>query len=311
MQRLLSPRHGTTQHCPLHRIDRRGLVSLKVLNVLKRLPWYPVMVDHCVPQAMGQCVSHSDRMQDLMIRSLCWQGRLELTPPRPDAPPRDQAMLPADNLSRIVPYAPPTPGPRTEADPQAPWMWVEENPGAERIAELVSANGPVTLTMAEALGPAQGAHIYDKHHALVVLHTFRHKGRPVAIAVDGNNLQQNELMDRLRDHADRLGLTAEELSVGEYQGAQRHLPPHLDINQLGLRLIDLESMTQASRAKRAARPTGAGDFPDTVRWATNARVIGNPFPPDVEDALQALCDASPNLIERPGDPAPASIRLDE
>jgi hypothetical protein len=310
MQRLLSPRHPISHKGFPHRVDRRGLVPRNVLDALKRLPWYPVVVDHCIPQPWGKCISHSDRMQDLMIRSLCWRGLLDLTP-QAGGGPRDPATLPTDNLGRIAPYASPTPCPQAEALPQPPWMWIEEDPSAERIVELVKAHGPATLTMAEALGPSQGAHIYDEHHALVVLHTFRHKGRPVAIAVDGNNLQDNELMDRLREQAHRLGLTAEELSVGEYQDTQRHLPPHLDINQLGLRLIDLESMAQASSAKRASRSTTAAGFPNTVRWATNARVIGNPFPPDVEDALLALCDASPDLIERPGDPAPASIRLDE
>ncbi|WP_322469000.1 hypothetical protein SOM08_11835 [Hydrogenophaga sp. SNF1] len=285
MQRLTPSGTGlfstgrTTHTGSLHRASRRHLVPPEVLGVLRRMPWFPQAVARYRFQAFADCLAHSERLQEALIRDLC-----------------------ADQLMALEPAAdgPDTLDTRTE-----------EDPGAERIAGL-GVHGPLSLTMAHALGPGQGGRLYRDHHGFVVLFTVCYEGRPIAVAMDGNDLQQNEVMDHVRAYTDRHDLACEDLQAAEFRDVQRALPGPLDIAQLCFRLIDLDSLVKASRAKhqatrllpptglasRGAGVPGPGRHANMVRWVANAQLRRPPLPADGEDALFALFRRSPELIER-------------
>lgn len=324
MYRMTSPRSShrinaraaDTTSAP--RTHLRTLVSTKAMSVLRQLPWVKAAADRYLLQPPAQCVDHTDRLQDLLIRSLCTQGHLQLTPAPDEAAGGAAHLAEGDERWRVRPYAAPTPYPSTEDDRLAPRIEVKHHPDAAFIADLIATHGPVTITPHGALPPDQGGDVYTEHHALLVLHTFMHGGRHIAVVLDANNRQQNEIMDAVRQHATNLGLRAEDLSVSELSDAQRLLPAHLQIDQLPFRLIDLDGLLEASARKHAegrqtphsGTPSSHRPFPDTVRWVSNARVIGNPLPPAAADALHALCD-EPGAVERFDEVAPSSIRRDE
>lgn len=324
MYRMTSPRSShrgnaraaDTTAAP--RTHLRTLVSTKAMTVLRQLPWVTAAADRYLLQPPAQCVDHTDRLQDLLIRSLCTQGHLQLTPAPDEAAGDGAPLAKGDERWRIRPYAAPTPYPCTEDDRLAPRIAVKRHPDAAFIANLIATHGPVTITPHGALPPDQGGEDYAEHHALLVLQTFMHGGRHIAVVLDGNNRQQNEIMDAVRQHAAELGLQAEDLSVSELRDAQRLLPAHLQIDQLPFRLIDLDSLLEASARRHVERAQATGSstrlakepFPDTVRWVSNARVVANPLPPAAADALHALCD-EPGAVERFDDVAPSSIRRDE
>ncbi len=324
MYRITSPRPShrinarAADTTPAPRTHVRTLVSTKTMSVLRQLPWVKAAADRYLLQPPAQCVDHTDRLQDLLIRSLCTQGHLQLTPSPDEAAGGAAPLEEGDERWRIRPYAAPTPFPCTEDDRLAPRVEVKRHPDAAFIADLIATHGPVTITPHGALAPDQGGEDYTEHHALLVLQTFMHGGRHIAVVLDGNNRQQNEIMDAVRQHAADLGLRAEDLSVSELRDAQRLLPAHLQIDQLPFRLIDLDGLLEVSARQHADRnqATGSGTpsakqpYPDTVRWVSNARVVGNPLPPAAADALHALCD-EPGAVERFDDVAPSSIRRDE
>lgn len=324
MYRLTSPRSShrvnarTADASPPIRTHLRTLVSTKALTVLRRLPWVKAAGDRYLLQPPAQCVDHTDRLQDLLIRSLCTQGQLQLTPAADEAAGGAAHLAEGDERWRIRPYVAPTPFPHIEDDRPAPRIAVKRQPDATFIADLIANHGPVTITPHGALAPGQGGDAYAEHHALLVLQTFMHGGRHIAVVLDANNLQQNEIMDAVRQHASDLGLSAEDLSVSELKDAERLLPAHLQIDQLPFRLIDLDGLLDASARKHAesnqapahGKPSSKARFPDTVRWVSNARVVVDPLPAEAADALHALCD-EPGAIERFDDVAPSSIRRDE
>lgn len=303
MHRLLTS-HGSGRHFtappkashPIHRIAQRPFVSPEVLRVLRLLPWFPLVFDHYAFQPFGKCEDHSDALQERLVRCLGEQHLIDVTPVHP------LALAPAPAPRRQEQTLARAPFHSAQARPWTLEFQTEEHPSAERVAELAHAHGPLSLTMARALGPNQGEHLYNRHHALVALFIFLFEGEPIAVASDGNDLQQNEAMLWVHAYADRHDLGLDELTASHRQAIQRELPGHLHMAQLCFRLIGLRSLIRASRLKYLARCQAAtpsqAPSPNTVRWVANARVTFNPAPPQVETALQTLCRRSPQIIER-------------
>jgi len=284
MQRLMSSlgslHRGPKKSASLPSVAQRHFVSPEILRVLRRMPWFPQAFAGYRFQPFAHCLDHSERLQEDLIDSLCTHRLVALESSAPGSGPLDA---------------------RTQ-----------EDPSAERIAELAKAHGPLSVVMAHALGPGQGGRLYEDHHAFVVLFTFLHEGRPIAVAMDGNDLQQNEVMDHVHHYTDHYDLACEDLRTAELLDIQAQLPDRLHVAQLCFRLIDLMSLVEASRAKREATrhlpPTGvpatASNAPgpsrhtNRVRWVANAQVRCLPLPREVEEALIALCKRSPEVIER-------------
>lgn len=293
----------------VHHTARRHFVSPEVLRVLRQLPWFPAVVDRYAFQPFVKCEAHSDALQEQLVHCLHEQHLIDLVPTD------SQALVPTPGTrgqERALAHLPFSPA---QAMPGALTFQTQEDPGTERIAELAQTHGPLSLTMARALGPNQGERLYHRHHAMVVLFCFFFEGEPMAVVSDGNDLQQNEVMDWVHAYADRHDLGLEELTASHRQAIRRELPGHLDMAQLCFRLIELRSMVRASRLKYLARnqagAPGPKPSPNLVRWVANARVRFNPLPPPLESALQTLCRQSPQVIERFNEARPGPINRDE
>ncbi len=295
---VLSPRSRPSTPQSLHQDRNRSIVSMPTLQALKRMPWFPVAVSAFRIQEQGACVDNAESTQEQLLTDLYRRNQIDAQLPVPDGKVAQtvQRLQQKTGLGK----------PRYE-----PTMQTMLDPGAEDIARLVKEHGPVSVSMASALGPQQGAETYTSHHAMVVLCTFQHEGRHVAVVLDGNDLQSNPLMVKARAYAEQHGIPLEGLTALDFLNIQNELDDDKDIAQLPFRLIDLDTVVSNSRAKQKAfedyqrqggTPGDPGEplpvtHPNSVRWASDATVKTDPLPPQALAELEAVCRAHPNLIE--------------
>lgn len=293
-----SPRLQQTDTVTPHIRSERAIVSMPVLKAIKRMPWFPVAFSNFRFQTGGECVANAESTQERMVDDLYRRNQIAADLPQPEG-----------NVARQLQRLQLATGigkPRYQ-----PTMQTMLDPGAEDIARLVREHGPVCITMACALGRNQGADKYIGHHALTVLCTFPFEGRTIALCLDGNDLQSGPLMDKLRAHADRLGVALDALTLLDLLNFQAELGDDEHAAQLIFRMFDLDSMVSASRAKQktfenyqsqGGVPGDPGEplpvtWPNAVRWARDAHVTKEPLPREALEELEAICRATPRIIE--------------
>lgn len=125
--------------------------------------------------------------------------------------------------------------------------------------------------------------------------------------MNGDLHQDNALMDKLRAWLKAQGETRapDWLNAGDFAAFNETLADGSRVQQLFLRLVDLDGMVAAANAKPlAARLRAADDDrvlpdrPNMVQYDRNARVETPLLPDKVQRALGRAIDADPTLVER-------------
>lgn len=187
----------------------------------------------------------------------------------------------------------------------------------EDLLKVNAKFGPLVLTLFKALQPDQGADIYTRHHCVVLLCSFEHKGKKLGLLLDGNDLQCNPVMVRLQQWLKDEGkgrrladLSSKELTqIGRSWASASNNEP--DLHQTAFRLVDLEHMVQRSQADKTTQPTprwwewliGTPTQTD-MRWATYYMGLQPPMSAEAIEELKSLIDENPSLVEPVMPPEP-------
>lgn len=181
---------------------------------------------------------------------------------------------------------------------------------AQDLLRFNAGCGPLVLTLFKALPPDQGSEVYSRHHCVVLLASFKHRDRCLGLLLDGNDLQSNPAVERLRQWLREEGrgrqlqdLCSEELlQIGKDWAEQGN--PETELHQTAFRLVDLDQLIRLSRAEEAKQPpAGWWDWlldktPRTqMRWAKCFKSHAPAISPETLDELKALIDQHPDLVE--------------
>ncbi|GEM_PF-5481551 len=195
-----------------------------------------------------------------------------------------------------------------ESPNESSCQWPIESAGA--LLKVNAECGPLVLTLFRALAADQGADVYLRQHCVVLLTSFRHRERDLGLLLDGNDLQNNPVMDHLREWLRNEGrgrsvgdLTSEELiQIGRTWAHQTGNKPEL--HQSAFRLVDLGELIRRSRAEDAHQsPAGwwewlMGNAPRTqMRWAKYYKCHKPCLSDQALCELKALVDQNPQLVE--------------
>ena len=270
----------------------RRYVSWSVLRILKRSPWAAALVRNFQFQTPGECVANSENMQQNILRALHSQGRIDIA-----------ANGNADGglLQRLQQMFGATKAPELDRE-------YRHDPTVDDIIDMVEQHGPCVLSLARMLPADQGGTQYAGHHAVLVIGTFKAEGRNWAVALDGNDLQSNPLMERVRAHADKYhdghleAITEGDLSA--IQTEMKQAGESWDSQQTVYSLIDLdESVSKADRAYRAYKidlimNNGCSDlapitFPNSICVPTNTTVKGGSMPEAMKQELARVVGSQP------------------
>ena len=274
-----------------------------VLRVLQRSPWAAALAHNYRFQSPGECVANSEGMQENILGTLHGQRQIEIA-----GNDIGEGLL--QQLQR-----------RLGLD-KAPELDREyrHDPTVEDIVETVELHGPCVLNLARILPADQGGTQYAGHHAILVIGTFEAEGRRWAVALDGNDLQNNPVMEQVRAYADKYyagnldKITVSDLSAIQTQMERAGKPG--DAGQLIYSLINLDSAVEKARqAYRAymldlAKTGGYSDlppitFPNSICVPTNTTVKGESMPEAMKRDLarlvgsRSLESSSPLKVQAP------------
>ncbi len=275
----------------LTRQQTRGFVEWPLFQILEQFPWAPTLAQHYRLQLPGDCVSNSLEMQALVLHDLHRLRQVEIAS-RTEAP---SGML--AQLKLLLGIKPP------DLDRE-----YRVNPTVADIVDLMGRHGPGVLVLARLLPADQGGIKYAGHHAVLASWTFEVGGQHWAVALDGNDLQNNPIMMKVRAHADTYCDGALEKITYDHLAAIRMEMKMAgefgDPGQLVYSLINLnETVRMADNALRAYRADllrngGYSDlppinFPNAICVATNATLTRPSMPNEMKSDLERLVASRP------------------
>lgn len=270
----------------------RQFVNRPVLNVLRRSPWAETLVHNYQFQSPGECVSNSEVMQAHILHALHRRHQIEIAG---SSDPSGGLLHRLEQMLGSIK----TP----ELDRE-----YRHDPTVEDIVHLVEQHGPCVLALARMLASDQGGAQYAGHHAVLVIGTFLVDGRNWALVLDGNDLQNNPIMERVRAYADKYHdghlerMTEGDLSVVQMEMDRAGEPR--DSDQLVYSFIDLDkAVPEADKAYRAYRRDlamngGRSDlppitFPNSICVATNTTVKAAAMPEPMKRELARIVASQP------------------
>ena len=287
---LSGPARGNRVNHKTTMMHTRQFVDFAVLKLLEQTCVGRASIDAFRFQESAQCTFNAAGMREHVTGSLL-DGRA-MTKDASKMVQVDQSLL-----YRLLVGTPQTHGRR-----------ILEHPSVADIVELNRRQGPVTLTMQKLIQPGQGDDQYPVHHAAVLIATLMHEGRHVGVLVDGNNLQSNDAMTEveryLRENGDRRELF--DLKQHDFKCINAAInrdrqDRNLDVMQLGFRLVDLDSVVEASAKKfvmlRELDPYHEW-MSNSVGFDVSLELQGDPLPTAAADELLALMKENPSMIER-------------
>lgn len=189
-------------------------------------------------------------------------------------------------------------------------MTIEVSSDSKAVHALSAQKGPMQLVSQSSLAPDQGGAVYQGFHATVLLASVMHKGRPVGLLLDGNDLQSNPVMQALKAWQARSNdsRALHQLTAADFQ-AFNQAHPDMDLHQAAFRVVDLGDLLAASHARTVAvqrlsfeesNPFVSVNHHETT--TLNGVPYTEPVAPlvsqDAGRALQAALEAEPGQIER-------------
>ena len=281
----------------LTRQQTRGFVDGALFRILEQCPWGPTLAQNYQLQLPGDCVSNAMDMQKRLLDDLHRQGQLEIAS-RTDNPSRLLVQL-----KQLFGIEPP------ELDRE-----YRVNPTVADIVDLIEQHGPGVLVLARLLPADQGGTQYAGHHAVLAICTFEAGGQHWAVALDGNDLQNNPIMIRVRAYADRYrNGELEQITNGDLAAIRMEMKmagEFGDPGQLVYSLINLdEAVRTADAACRAYRTDlfrNGGysyltpiNFPNSICVATNATLTGQSMPDEMKYELARHVTSQPRHSTSP------------
>ncbi len=213
--------------CTAGDTPRRGYVSPRVLEVLANTPVGRASLKAFQFQPFALCDSHSRVLTRRVVAGLATQGTV-----------KSSALT---YLRRTLGFEPTPTDSKLHLD-------------ATDVRQLIARRGPVQLVSHRGLQPGQGDDTYRGFHAVVALAAFDHGGRTIGLLLDGNDLQTNPVMSKLKSaqakgeiSGDLDDLDSDQLHALDSKWRQEG-PDAPRLFQSAFRLVDLQEMLDASSA---------------------------------------------------------------
>lgn len=275
----------------LTRQQTRGFVNWSLFQILQQCPWAPTLAQHYQFQLPGACVSNSLEMQAHVLHDLHRQGQVEIASGT-DAPTGLLAQL-----RRLSGIKPPELGREYRV-----------NPTVADIVDLLEQHGPGVLVLARMLPADQGGIRYAGHHAVLAICTFEAGGQHWAVALDGNDLQNNPVMMRVRAYADKYRDGAlEKITNDDLTDIRTEMKLAGEVGDPGQLVYSLINLDEAVRtADNACRDYWADvwangrysalhqiTFPNGVYFAPKATLKRQPMPDEMKRELAGLVTSRP------------------
>lgn len=244
----------------------RSYISPRVLEILRHTPAGRAGLQAFQFQAVGMCHPNTARMTVRAVEVLVAGGDAH----RNRLVAYLARMLPNLGLAEMNPPVTPS-----------------------SLANMNRRHGPLQLVTHHGLQPGQGDDAYRDFHAVVKLAGFEHRGRQVALLLDGNDRQSNPATQALRDW---MRASDDRRDLGQLDNAQLqaldacmrdHHREQPSVFQAAFRLVDLEQMVAASLV--TGPPQANGD--------PGLKVLRPLLPAAAVDALREAVDEDPKLVE--------------
>jgi len=282
-------------------MHKRAIVNSDTLRLLKRTPVGVASIEAFKIQTPGDCFYNSLGMLSKIGQSLLDSGHMTKA-----------------STKDVVAHS--------------------HNGGAAEFMELNQKHGPLLLIMQKLLQADQGEWAYPEFHSAVLAASWLHEGRSIGVLVDGNDLQSNPAIDAIKAHMHEHGdkrplasLTAHDFECISKE-IQREGGQEQDVMRVAFRIVDLDEMTKASKARYDSRVAAAGappiltlddlDTPDDpnkkLPWLIHAQVLNYAaydasgsvndvlLQKDVQDAIDEAIRLDPTMVER-FDPDPTMV----